>query len=81
MIRTREIYKNGVLIATEEYDDGITPLHEWKTKIASTDTKLPRCVEDIIDVLEAPVKARLSSETLSLYEEKKRIRAEKPVTK
>lgn len=54
------------------------PLKKWEAKIAATDSKLPRVVEDIIDALDAPTKAKISRETLDLYEAKKTIRAQKP---
>lgn len=51
---------------------------EWEAKIKATDAKIPRYVEDIIDALDAPTKAKIAQKTLDLYEEKKLIRSEKP---
>ena len=55
------------------------PFKEWEAKVA--DTQLPRYVEDIIDALDEPTKAKIAKQTLDLYEEKKTIRAQKPMEK
>lgn len=52
---------------------------EWEDKIKATDAKIPRYVEDIIDALDAPTKAKINKLTIDLYEEKKTIRAQKPI--
>lgn len=52
-------------------------IREWENKISAS--ALPRYVEDIIDALDAVTKAKIAKETLDLYQEKKTIRAEKPL--
>lgn len=79
MIRSREIYKGGVLLRTENYDDGVEPLQAWQEKIAATRFS-DRAIEDIIDALDAPTKAKIAPETLAVYEKRKIIRSEKPET-
>jgi len=54
------------------------PMIEWQGKMSKTDD-LPRWAEDIIDVLTATQKTALSKKTKDKYENKKLIRAEKPV--
>ena len=52
---------------------------DWKTRIAATDSGLPRYVEDIIDAMDTGTRARLAEETLAKYQEKKQLRAEKEI--
>lgn len=47
------------------------PLKEWQSQIAATDSKIPRAIEDIIDALDAPTKAKIAKQTLDLYEREK----------
>jgi hypothetical protein len=54
------------------------PLKEWQSRIAATDAKLPRAIEDIIDALDAPIKSKIAKDTLDAYNAKKQIRQEKP---
>lgn len=54
------------------------PLHEWKQQMAKTDEKMPRYLEDVIDVLTSEQKQALVQETLTRYTEKKQLRSKKP---
>ena len=56
------------------------PLQEWQSKIAATDAKLPRYVEDLIDMIDSkiPIKSDLPVELMSAYNDKKTIRSQKP---
>lgn len=54
------------------------PLKQWQARIAVTDAKLPRAIEDIIDAMDAPMRAKLAKETFSAYQEKKTVRLQKP---
>lgn len=78
MIQTREVYKDGLLIYTEEYDDGLDEMSIWKSAMAATDVKIPRSVEDIYDVLTEEQKAALPETFRSSVLDKKRLRSEKP---
>ena len=57
--------------------DKATDMHNREMRIS--DTEMPRYVEDIIDALEPLVRARIPKETLSNYNDKKILRANKPV--
>ena len=54
------------------------PIEEWGEEMSATDRDLPRYIEDIIDALEAPVRARIATETIDKYKNKKALRAGKP---
>lgn len=53
-------------------------LRVWKAKIAATDSGMPRAIEDIIDALDAPTRARIAKITLDKYNAKKLLRSNKP---
>lgn len=72
-------FKDGELIDVQERD--YTPeelLSQWRARISETDVKLTRPLEDVIDALEPTTRARIATDTLAAYQEKKTIRAEKP---
>lgn len=52
---------------------------EKQDKLSALDAKMPRYVEDIIEAMDAGMKARLAQETLAKYHEKKQLRAEKEI--
>ena len=54
------------------------PMRDWKRQMKDTDEGMPRYVEDLIDALNGPTKARLATETLDKYNEKKTLRDQKP---
>jgi hypothetical protein len=66
--------------AEEAAFEAARPMREWQAHIATTDAKLPRYAEDIIDAMSSTDRARIAKETLDAYNEKKQIRNEKPET-
>lgn len=56
------------------------PMQEWQSKIAATDAKLPRYVEDLIDLIDSklPIKSDLPVELMIAYNDKKSLRLQKP---
>ena len=56
-----------------------TPMREWKDKMGTAETDMPRWAEDIIGVLDPVARDRLAPETLDKYNNKKILREQKPV--
>lgn len=54
------------------------PLVDWQYKIAEADKKIPRQLEDVIDVLPDDMRAKIAPQTLTAYNAKKELRASKP---
>ena len=56
------------------------PIEEWQARMAATDAKVPRYLEDLIDSLDGlvPIKDNLTGELFTAYTEKKTIRQQKP---
>ena len=54
------------------------PFEKWKLEISAA--HMDRTTEDIIDALDAPVRARLAPETKDRYDIKKEIRTRRPNT-
>ena len=52
---------------------------EKQDRLSALDAQMPRYVEDIIEAMDAGTRARLAGETLSKYQEKKQLRAEKEI--
>lgn len=74
---TRETYDgDGNLVLTE--DIPVDNMKVWLIKMLNSDVKLPRSLEDLIDVLSDEQKLVLAPQTLDLYNAKKSLRAQKP---
>ena len=54
------------------------PLRDWQKKMNATDTDLPRAIEDILDALDPPTKAKIPKHTMDKYNNKKLLRNQKP---
>ena len=81
MFRRETYNSDGTIVKVEERD--WTPeeaLQEWQSKIAATDAKLPRYVEDLIDMIDSkiPIKSDLPVELMIAYNDKKSLRLQKP---
>lgn len=68
--------------AERDAEDALTaaekPMKDWLAQMAATDKDIPRAIEDIIDALDAPTRARIAPETLTKYQAKKTLRSQKP---
>lgn len=54
------------------------PMKQWVQKIQETDIKLRRTEEDLIDAKTEEERARLPQALLDIYNQKKKIRSQKP---
>lgn len=55
------------------------PLAIWQSVMQASDAAMPRALEDIIDALDAPTRARIAPATLDKYEDKVALRNSRPV--
>ena len=81
--RTETVLVEGNPVQNHIYRDKTAAELEvdWQAEIRATDALLPRWAEDIIDALDAPVRARIALDTLSKYNTKKDVRNRKPKEK
>ena len=55
------------------------PMKDWLSDMQTTDSTMPRYTEDIIDAMDTATRARVDSYTIAIYDNKKLVRARRPV--